>query len=382
MSAALTIADLAVPARNNFNAIRLTAALGVIVSHGLQLSSGDPSREILAGVTYYNLGQHAVNVFFVLSGFMVTASLLRSESLVDFVTARVLRIYPGLIVAALALVFVAGPLVSGLPAAAYFADGTTYTFLLKSTLAPTGHGTLPGVFVANPVPDLVNVPIWTIKYELACYGVLAALSVFGALTRPRLTVCGMLAVAALTTAVFAREGTEHVPHSLDHLARFWFCFSFGAGLYLLRDRVPLRLSVLVVLAMAWWITAGSPLERLASALATGYGAFWLAALPLGGLRRLTNRIDLSYGVYIFGWPVMQAVLRWHPDIGLPGLEACSLAAVLVLAAGSWFLVEKPCLSRRAAVAEGIKRVANRLGAASVACAAAAPDLTGFARRRA
>ncbi len=360
MSGPTHLADIIEPRRNNFNFIRLSAALAVVASHAFLLRSGDPSQELLAGLSYYNLGQHAVNVFFVLSGIMVTASLLRSDSVVDFLTARALRIFPGLVAVALLLAFVLGPLVTNIGLIEYLSDRQTLTFLFKVTAFPSGSAGLPGVFSDNPVPSLVNVPIWTIKYELICYIALVGIFLAHGLGSPSQAGCVLLLIGSAIMLAFVTEGPGHVPSSWDHVARFWFCFSFGAALYLLRARVPIRPSVLAALAVAWWISLDTPLERTVAPLATGYGAICLATFPIGRLRDVTNRIDLSYGVYILGWPTSQTLLWWRPDIGLPALEISSMLILLALSTLSWLLIEKPCLAHRRLVVRKIRHVADRL----------------------
>lgn len=63
--------------RNNFNLLRLVAASAVVVSHAVLLHPRHKNYQILSDVNFYHLGDHAVNVFFVLSGLTVAASLSR-----------------------------------------------------------------------------------------------------------------------------------------------------------------------------------------------------------------------------------------------------------------------------------------------------------------
>lgn len=108
------------PESNNFSLIRLLAAASVVISHAVYLGTGD-RVEPLSGITRYNLGQHAVNVFFIMSGLMVAGSLDGSASLAHFVVARALRIFPALAVCAVLTAFLLGPWVTSLPLSGYFA---------------------------------------------------------------------------------------------------------------------------------------------------------------------------------------------------------------------------------------------------------------------
>jgi peptidoglycan/LPS O-acetylase OafA/YrhL len=99
---------------NNFNLIRLIAALAVLVTHSFAIATGNPELEPLRGWLGMTIGDFAVDAFFITSGFLVTASLARRQSGLEFVCARVLRIYPALLVMVALTVFVVGPLLSRL----------------------------------------------------------------------------------------------------------------------------------------------------------------------------------------------------------------------------------------------------------------------------
>ncbi len=126
------LGHILVPDRNNFALVRLAASVAVLISHVVLLRAGTPSVEPLAGITYYNLGEHAVNAFFVLSGILVSASLARSASVMEFAIARALRIFPALIACVLLVALVLGPLVSTLPIGAYATDAGLLEFLWRT----------------------------------------------------------------------------------------------------------------------------------------------------------------------------------------------------------------------------------------------------------
>src|SRR5690606_22119128 len=149
------------------------AAASVVVAHSFIIASGDPDAEPLTGVSAFTLGQHAVNVFFILSGLLVAASLDRNRGVVPFMAARVLRVFPGLVVCVLLSVFVIGRLVTRLDPVAYFTSAQTWRYLGATVSLATGHAPLPGVVETLPAAGEVNVSLWTLKYEMMCYVVLA-----------------------------------------------------------------------------------------------------------------------------------------------------------------------------------------------------------------
>ena len=79
---------------NNFNLVRLLAAGCVLLSHSWPLSGtpGEPFERF----ANFSLGHFGVDIFFVVSGFLVTGSLFARGTLRSFVRARSLRIFPAL----------------------------------------------------------------------------------------------------------------------------------------------------------------------------------------------------------------------------------------------------------------------------------------------
>ena len=181
MDRPVRLGDIMRPEHNSFGVIRLAMALAVLVSHSYFFVTGQGSAEPLHSWTGHSLGEHAVQVFFFLSGILVTESLLRSRGVVDFATSRVLRIFPGLIACIVLTAFLLGPLVSAKPLIAYFTDGALPVYVVKTALLITGAAPLPGVFETLPAANLFNMSLWTLKYEVICYIGLALLGVTGLL---------------------------------------------------------------------------------------------------------------------------------------------------------------------------------------------------------
>lgn len=350
------IGDILRPDQNNFTALRLLAASAVVVSHAIYLYSGSKADEILSGTTYYNLGDHAVNLFFVLSGLTVAASLERSKSTVEFVVARCLRIFPALLTYA-AIVILFGMMVTVCAPAQYLSDARVWTYGLRTVLLSSATTGLPGVFEDNPHPLTVNASIWTLKFELACYLLLAFLGSFKLVTKRHfIWLFGALALLAASLLV-ARLTHDTTP--LDQAARFWLCFSLGIGFYLFRDRIPLSFYGVAVLGLSLWLSLGHTIERVVEIATIGYTAVWLAKLPVGVVRSYTNQIDLSYGVYIFGWPVTQLLIWMRPDINIWVLAILSVAFAAMLAVPSWLLVERPALEARKVIGNKVRTLVDR-----------------------
>jgi peptidoglycan/LPS O-acetylase OafA/YrhL len=158
---------------NNFNLIRIIAAVAVLITHSFALVNGTGDAEPFRYSLGMTIGSIAVDVFFITSGFLVSASLINRQSTVEFILARFLRIYPALLVMLFLSVFVLGVFFTSLPLSSYLLDSKTYIYLLKcSTLVAGVVYQLPGVFDKNPYQYAINGSLWTMPYEIRMYIIL------------------------------------------------------------------------------------------------------------------------------------------------------------------------------------------------------------------
>lgn len=327
--------------------LRLLAAWLVLVSHAAVLR-GFPSEDLLLRWTRGGVGAShpGLAIFFVLSGYLVSASASRCAGAWDFASRRLRRIAPGWIACFVLVVAVLGPLLSSVPATAYWTSGDLPRAILPM-LAGSAQWDLPGVFLDHPLRS-ANGSLWTIPYEVALYGLLG-LVVFG-IGRGRSPHRMILAGAwFLLAALLCVPGL--LPDDADvrlagfrvvYLLRFSALFLGGWALHSLA--LPRRtLGWLALAALCTWLLASG------SAASPGLDAFclpvlvvWCACLPSGPLARIG---DISYGYYLWGWPIQQTLLHLHPAFSTAGLVLASSLATLAPATLSWLLVERRFLRR-------------------------------------
>ena len=346
-----TVGERAHGRDNNFNLVRMLAALLVLVSHSWPLTAtpGEP----LERFADFSLGHLGVDLFFVVSGFLVTGSLLAKASLREFLRARALRIFPALVASAFGTALVLGPLVTELPLGRYLAASDTWRYALQNaTTWPWGvRWWLPGVFLHNPGGPAVNGALWSLPWELTMYTLLAVLGALTLRARP------LLSRGAVRTAILILALAATVGHGLNEGfdwshqfrvvqgLRLVALFFTAGSLQVLRERIPLAwpwaVAALAVLPAALWVK-GFALALYP--LALSYLVLWLAWVP-GGVLRAYNRIgDYSYGFYLWQFPIQQWLVFAHPRLTQPQLIAWSLPAALALAVVSWHLVEAPALA--------------------------------------
>jgi len=213
---------------NNLNLIRAIAATMVLVSHAYPIALGPDAIQPLKLLTGQSLGSLSVYVFFAISGFLITMSFERSSSYRSFLTARFLRLLPGLVVSLALVAFVMGPLVTELPLMAYLTHPETWTFMLRNILLALPQYTLPGTFEDLPYPS-VEGSIWTLIYEVICYMGVFACGVVGILQRRWLMVAGCAMLVCIWLVIQNDPGivNERLV-SLSSLSRH-ACVSASAG---------------------------------------------------------------------------------------------------------------------------------------------------------
>lgn len=329
---------------NNLNLIRIVAASAVLVSHAYALTTGDEMSEPFRASTGLSLGQFAVAIFFGMSGLLIARSFDRMQTLAHFASARFLRLWPALTVVLVLTAFALGPVMTSLPLGEYLSSGQTLAYVPRNLSLALRHDYLPGVFTQNPDGASTNGSLWSLFYEVACYGAVVIAGYLGALRSGwRFAVFLALVVAANGWSVIAQPAGG-LAYRLDVMAFVGFPFALGMAAYVWRDRLPLGLAGI---ALSWVIVAASwGTVWLGSAimLALIYTSLWLAFVPKGAVLAYNKVGDFSYGVYIFAFPVQQTLIVLWPGQSAAFNMGLSGAITLALAFASWHLVEKRALT--------------------------------------
>jgi peptidoglycan/LPS O-acetylase OafA/YrhL len=331
------------PRNNALNAWRLTLASGVILQHSWPLTG----RKLHPPVDQL-LTQIWVDGFFVVSGFLITRSLARNPRLREYFAARALRIFPGLWACLVVVAFAIAPIgvaIQGGSALKLLMSSAPIEYVLNNAVLNVYHAGIAGTPRGVPFPGVWDGPLWTLIFELMCYVAVAVAGVAGLLKRrwPAVVVFG-LAVAAAALFSYPILAVETIPQMIS---RFAVVFAAGAVLHQFQDKIPARWS-LVALCAAIVIAAGLfvPNYRTVAAIPLAYAIVVSGALVKS--RRLNLRNDLSYGMYIYAWPMQQILVICglgflHPII----FTVVAAVATLPLAALSWLLIEKRALAIKA-----------------------------------
>ena len=315
--------------RHHLDWVRLSAALCVFVGHTRDIRSGQSTWWA------HLISDQAVNVFFVVSGALILSSAERLD-MRSFLVHRVARVYPALLAVLVVTASVLSPLAAATLGTAWSPSQATSYVLKNLALVPAWQTSIGGSLPESVGSTSWNSPLWTLFFEVCCYaGILLVSRIFIHRRRE-----GLILAAAVLIAI--HSCTSSTTSEFVHTAsRLGMAFIIGALVSVLRTRKEAVAAVLLVVIPA---LAGNKLPLILCCLA-------FVVLRLPGLLDWQPRsvpADISYGIYIWHWPILQTVavffhgsaeLKWGVHL-LVALGPLCLVALL-----SWVAVEEPFLRR-------------------------------------
>jgi peptidoglycan/LPS O-acetylase OafA/YrhL len=325
--------------RNSFDAIRLAAALTVILGHAFVLTGFGPAPVVL-GFPIHSL---AVAVFFATSGYLIAGSWEGNPRIVRFIQHRALRIFPALTAVVLITVFIVGPFFTTRDLATYFASSKTWAYL--QTMTTLAQYELPGVFDGHP-RLAVNGSLWSLGVELVCY----TLVILVGFTPRRVRAIGYILLGlAAATVYFVSEADPRFEGVADAAPMIVF-FVGGA---LLRITIPehaFRTQTAAVIFGTWAIatTLWPGWTTLLAWLALPYCVITLGRTTTPVSKHLARIGDISYGTYLWGFLVQQVVIEILGPIPLYVTLGLVLVGSMAFGWFSWIIIERPALSFKSA----------------------------------
>jgi acyltransferase family protein len=319
--------------KNNVTILRIFLAIVVIYFHsgGYDLFYKISRKQI-------STGQVAVYMFFIISGFFISRSFLRNDNKLKYISSRFLRIFPGLVVCHWFCALVIGTLATNLPIKKYFSDPGFVKFIFKNSYNFFDRvPTLPGVFTqGGRLGTDVDGSLWTITYEIYYYIVIFILGYLKLLNKKKFIVFFWI------ITVFLSYFSKYNP-----LFMTLCCFLSGTISYLYFEKINFRNDYVFLIIISVFLIScfiGKHFNLLFSILGV-YIVLYLS-FRKKVLSKLDKIGDLSYGLYIYAFPIQQLILSKMPDIKPMSLFFMSFVPTLILSILSWNYVEKPFLTKK------------------------------------
>lgn len=346
---------------NAFDFLRLFFAIAVVVYHSTLYYNGvitpDWAYYPISGWKYNqtHLGEIAVHGFFVISGFLITASMLRSAAIQEFFYKRLIRLFPGFIVALFLTAFVFAPIIGLINGQLrlgdlgnvkqLFIDSCKYFF--RNMFFETPINTIPAMHQWE-----LNGSLWTLLVDFRTYTAIAILWAIGWLQKPKViligTVIANLLYFILTKIEWLRNDFDQIFYDFRVFSLILYFF-VGAVFYLYINKIKWNWSYFLISIFGLIIGAIFNIGGLLFPVCIAYVVLFLSqVLPIKDLSKKIG--DYSYGVYIYSTPI-QIILHYAfvsgvATIGFFYYNVLSILISIVAGYISWHLVEKRFLKRK------------------------------------
>jgi peptidoglycan/LPS O-acetylase OafA/YrhL len=336
LTASTIATQLAHASPDRWRLIRLLAATMVVFGHSFALAPAaqgwtDPVQQLLPG-TYS--GALAVEVFFFISGLLISHAVLRTRSLASFAMARALRVLPGFWVMLLVTTALVGCF-STLGIGGFWRSAETYQYLIQNAALWSPKYTIAGVFDGHAHTS-INGSLWSLFLEVKLYLASAALVLFPPSWRRPLLALGGVVLLALTLGKGGFQGPQYGGFSALGMYAF--------GMLVCASAVHFK-------PRGWWLVAS--LVIAAGLAVTDFAGLGRALVLLTGLLYLIYRqrfalpqptVDLSYGLFLYSFPIQQSLAVLSPESTPYVFFALSMLCTLPVALASWRWIERPALN--------------------------------------
>jgi len=243
------------------------------------------------------------------------------------------------------VMFIIGPLATSLALGDYF----THIDFLKQPFAVLSFVSaqmwLPSVFETN-AEQMASAPLWTLRYEILAYIGTAIIFSLGLLKKKWMALAQFIVPSIAWVAAHGLGIYDVLPGTAQNLLRFGIAYGLGAAIYAYRDRLSFHaLGIPVMIGLAV-LTSKFQAFEVTMNLMLAYMIMWTAYIKAPKLNFLQKFSDVSYGVYIYHWCILQLVFMWMPNLSVTALFLITLPITFILANLSWHFVEKPMLKHK------------------------------------
>lgn len=327
---------------NHFNTVRFLFALFVLITHSYPLT-GKVESDFLHSITNncISFSTLAVHGFFIISGYLITKSLLRSSSIWDYLFKRCIRIFPG-------LWFGVTLSVTMISCIIYFKESINIPlsnaghYLFHNYLLITVYK-IDDVFKSLPNTS-INGSLWTIPYEFLCYLIIIPLFWVPKRGTKWILISSFLVLLIFFLSsndiIINQGGIHHL--SYFHIARLSLFFLAGACLSyferIIRHSATVTLLSLLFLVTTFYTNTYAQFQYILLPLFV----LGLCYLPIKKIPDMAKYGDFSYGIYLWGFPIQQSLVYLF-RLETIELMLISIPLSCIFGAISWHFIEKRAL---------------------------------------
>jgi peptidoglycan/LPS O-acetylase OafA/YrhL len=365
-----TLGEIVNSKSNNFDLVRLIASLSVIYFHSFMIQGVVGEDKVNSFLSPDSTGSIAVYSFFLISGILISKSAEAQKSAVIFTINRVMRIWPGLLFYILVAFTILIPLGSHISIMSLFKipfiNECIYSSILIIQAPCIG---VPGLYENNHVTHMFDAPLWSLQVEIYCYCLILIYAVISRYKisntdnqRRNYSIYVLFILAIFVFFVYNPPSDWHYlpPFIKEGGYSFYPAVFFFVGmiLYAYRDLIKIEYKAAIILVFLYLLFPTNKILLYISIV-------WVVLSIAGSdhLRAWKPAHDYSYGVYIYGFTVQQAVASALPSADGFSNALISMPITLVFAAISWHLVEKPSLSLAKLISGRVRKFQSGFGQA-------------------
>ena len=321
----------------NLHLMRFVASIMVILSHSFIISTASEAEEwfVVLSNSQVTMGGFAVAIFFLCGGYLIAMSAEKNQSARKFFSARILRLFPPLVFSTFFTIILCG-FFSEYGQILYYFSPTTWAYMRNCYFERVYY--LPGVFTGNPYGAVVNGSLWTLPVEFICY-ILCFIAMKMKLTKKK---SYPFTVPIVLLGAYGVWFLGYGIPSVRELIRPVLLFYVGMGYWIYREHIQFTIRNFVIAIAAFFGFMAIGQGTLAMVLAFPYimMTIWF------GMKQCSPKLgklgNYSYGIYLWAFPVQQAVMHVYADFPMePMLNAAiSIPISIVLGVITYEISEK------------------------------------------
>lgn len=344
---------------NNFDFIRFILACCVIIAHSVPLTGNGVSYTNLLTNGQLDLGDLAVDMFFVISGYLIVGSYIRVNNVLKYLYYRILRIIPALILLLIVTFIIIGPILAQQPLHYYFLEHNAYCYLKNAILKKQFALTVFDSYSPTVYHSTMNGSIWTLPLEFTCYCIVAILGVMKLLNKFIMVVLVVLnlylyinfsTIFHPDVTIFLHPLLWKIALNLHFPLEMWFklfgYFCAGGCYYFYRSQLEFSKKYLLISALVLLVSCRIDHTMVVMLPIFGsYVLFYLAFHPKIKLHNFAKFGDFSYGIYLYGFFIQQLVIMcYHGHMSNTLNYLISLPLAIIMGALSYYCIERPALN--------------------------------------